>query len=108
MRNYIIIFIILIVGVVSCNTMGQLQKETVKAKVIETVAQMKVNKEDTDYRYLVITDKGTFICESSWINGKFNNSDEFYQIKKDSTYTFTVCGWGKTFFTDYRNILTVK
>lgn len=108
MKQSIILFIVLIVGMITCNSIGQLKKETVTCKVIEAVAQMKVNKKSTDYRYLVITDKGTFICESSWVNGKFNNSDEFYRIKKDSTYTFVVVGWGKSFLTDYKNIIEIK
>jgi len=61
----------------------------------------------TTIRYLVITDKETFVCENSLLNGKFNNSDIFWRLKKDSTYTFKVAGIGKTFFTEYRNILEV-
>ena len=62
----------------------------------------------TEIRYLVITDKETFVCESSLLNGKFNNSDIFWRLKKDSTYTFEVAGIGKTAMTDYRNILSFK
>ena len=61
----------------------------------------------TEIRYLVITDKETFICESSLINGKFDNSNIFFHLKKDSTYTFKVEGYKKSFIYDYRNILEV-
>lgn len=61
----------------------------------------------TEIRYLVITDKETFICESSLLNGKFDNSNLFFHLKKDSTYNFKVEGYGKSFFYDYRNILEV-
>jgi hypothetical protein len=60
---------------------------------------------NTEIRDLDFTDKETFICESSIINGKFNNSDIFFNLQKDSTYTFKVAGKGKSMFTDYRNIL---
>lgn len=108
MKNFIILLSSIVVLTVIVSISGSLRKEIVTAKVIETVSQMKIEEKQTNYRYLVITDKGTFICDSSWLNGKFNNSDEFYRIKKDSTYTFTVCGWGKTFLTDYKNILEVN
>lgn len=61
----------------------------------------------TEIRYLVITDKETFICESSLLNEKFNNSDLYLRLKKDSVYTFRVAGFGKSVIYDYRNILEV-
>lgn len=81
--------------------------DTVTAKVIDLEQQQIIKKTTTDIRYLVVTDRGTFICESSILNGKFDNSDLFYRLKEDSTYTFTVCGFGKGFLFDYRNILEV-
>ena len=62
---------------------------------------------NTKIRYLVITDKETFICESSVINGKYNNADIFYHLKKDSIYNFKVCGKGKSLLYDYRNIIDI-
>jgi len=81
-------------------------------RVVKLVEQQTLfsNTQDglkTGMRYLVITDKETFVCESSWTNLKFNNSDIFYRLKKGNTYNFTVCGYGKSIFTDYRNILSV-
>ena|SRR6478736_10410021 len=59
----------------------------------------------TEIRYLVITDKETFIVETSLLNGKYNNSDIFWRLKEGSVYNFRVCGYGKGALTDYRNIL---
>lgn len=61
----------------------------------------------TEFRYLVITDKETLICENSFFNGKFNNSDIFWRLKKGNTYTFRLAGFGKSFWFDYRNIIDV-
>ena len=66
------------------------------------------NSISTEIRYLVVTDKETFICESDVFNNKFNNSDIFFRLKQDSTYTFVVSGLGKSFLTDYRNIISIK
>jgi len=60
---------------------------------------------DTQIRYLVITDKETFVCENSMLNLKFNNSDIFWRLKVDSIYNFKVAGFGKSMITQYRNIL---
>jgi hypothetical protein len=80
-------------------------------KVIELQQQQLItgSKDNmtTSIRYLVITDKETFICETSVINGKFDNSNIFFHLKKDSTYTFKVEGYGKSMFYDYRNILEI-
>lgn len=78
-------------------------------KVLDLQQQQIISGDDgninTKIRYLIITDKETFISESSLMNGKFNNSDIFYNLKKDSTYTFEVSGFGKSIITDYKNIL---
>jgi len=87
--------------------------ETVNdCKIIDLQQQQLISGSNgnmsTEIRYLVITDKETFICESSLINGKYDNSNIFYRLKKDSIYNFKVCGIGKTFVTKYRNILEYK
>jgi len=80
-------------------------------KVIDLQQQQLISGSDkhisTEIRYLVITDKETFVCESSILNGKYNNSDIFWHLKKDSTYNFKVAGIGKSMFTEYRNILDI-
>jgi len=85
--------------------------EVSQVKVDDLQAQQQVSGSshslNTTYRYLVITNKGTFVCHSSWLNGKFNNSDLFFHLKKDSTYNFRVSGTGKSLLYDYQNILEV-
>ena len=80
----------------------------VNCKVIDLQQQRIISSKTTYIRYLVITDKETFICENSLPNGKFNNSDIFWRLKKDSVYTFYVAGIGKSLLFDYRNILEVR
>lgn len=63
----------------------------------------------TEIRYLVITDKGTFVCESNLLQGKFNNSDIFWRLKVDSTYSeIKVSGFGKSFLFNYQNLIEIK
>ena len=80
-------------------------------KVLDLQQQSIISSPDknvsTEIRYLVITDKETFICKSSLLNSKFNNSDVFWRLKKDSTYNFRVAGVGKSLIFDYRNVLEV-
>lgn len=73
----------------------------------QQIIQGQGNSINTEIRYLIITNKGTFISETSALNGKFNNSDIFFNLKKDSTYTFKVCGLGKSAVSDYQNILEI-
>lgn len=83
----------------------------VNCKVLDKQQQQLISSADgnmsTTYRYIVVTDKETFVCENSMLNFKFNNSDIFWRIQKDSTYTFEVAGLGKTMITEYRNILKI-
>lgn len=81
--------------------------EVVDVTVEKLVTKSYFDGHNTTYRYLVVTDKGTYICEDSFINGKFNNSDIFYHFKENKRYRLKVTGYGKGFFTDYKNIIDV-
>lgn len=110
---FFIIGLLIVVGIGTC--VGNQSKVTTltDVKIIDKQQQQKISGTDgnisTEYRYIVVTDKGTFICESNLIQGKFNNSDIFYHIKVDSVYKeVKVSGYGKGFFFDYQNILSVR
>ena len=101
-----------IVGSIFLTVQNQSKVDVVEScKVMDLQQQQLIkgtgNNMKTEIRYLEITDKETFVCESSLLNGKFNNSDIFWRLKKDSTYTFRVAGKGKSILYDYRNILEV-
>lgn len=106
------IIVIAIIGSIYLTVQNQSKVDIVQScKVMDLQQQQLINgtgnNMKTEIRYLVITDKETFVCESSLLNGKFNNSDIFWRLKKDSTYTFRVAGIGKSILYDYRNILEV-
>lgn len=85
------------------------KKATVKdCKVLTLTEQQLISQNGTTIRYLVITDKETFVCKRSIINGKYDNSNIYWRLKKDSVYNFKVAGGGKSLLTDYRNILDYK
>lgn len=117
MTNYIIPTILIIVvcaGVLLgvFNLYDGLCTNTAVVKVKDLQAQQlfgghKDNMK-TKIRYLVITDSETFVIEDSYLKFKFNNSDIFYHLQKDSTYSLKVQGIGKTLLTDYRNILKIN
>lgn len=109
---FVLIFIA-VIGMFFIQTFGSLKTETVTGCKVERLVQQQIldgnnGSVSTGYRYLVITNKETFISESSLLNGKFNNSDIFWRLKEGETYNFTVVGYGKTYFTDYRNIIEAK
>lgn len=103
-----VLFFIIFAGVFGFKSCGSLKHDTLTTKVIDLQQQQLVSSSGTKIRYVVVGENETFICESSPLNFKFANSDIFLRLKKDSTYTFDVCGFGKTFMTDYRNILSYK
>lgn len=106
-----VLFILITVFVGGCGLTIYDQKH--KGEVIATVTDLQLLQKisgsgssmKTEIRFIVITDKETFITENSLFNFKFNNSDIFYRLEKGKAYKFKVCGIGKGIFTDYRNIL---
>jgi len=109
MRKFFIIALGIALLIVGLNIANSTKTETITAKVINLQSQQLIkgsgNNMSTEIRYLVITEKETFVCESSLLQGKWNNSDIFWHLQKDSTYTFKVQGFGKGIVFDYRNIL---
>lgn len=110
--NYVFLALIALVfmGLISTHAVNDTTITSVKnCKVIDLQQQQLITGDKdhmrTEIRYLIITDKETFICERSLLNGKFDNSNVFWHLKKDKTYTFKVCGVGKGLFFDYRNVL---
>ena len=111
-KGIIGLVVVLLIGSLIVSVWNQLNVSTVEnCKVMDLQQQQLIKGSDgnmsTEIRYLVITDKETFVCESSLLNGKFNNSDIYWHLKKDSVYTFKVAGVGKSMITEYRNILEV-
>lgn len=111
-KGIYIIAAVLILFAIGRNLNNATTIETVEnCKVINLQALQQLSGSDgsisTNYRYLVTTDKETFICETSVLNGKYNNSDIYFRLQKDSTYSFKVEGVGKSMINDYRNILEI-
>jgi len=77
---------------------NQLKTEEITIKIDTLISQQKIkgNKESmsTDIRYLIVSEKETFVSESNWLQFKFNNSDVFYHMKMGKTYTVKVSGYG--------------
>ena len=108
-RSLFIISILLAVGALGVNLADQAIVREVDATVV-SVHQIPTMGHGKDFymRYLVLTDKETFICAPSFLNVKFNNSDIFFRLKEGQRYHFRVSGFGKGMLTDYRNILSAE
>ena len=112
MKNLIYFVGIGLVCTIALSMYSGLNTETINNCKVINLQQQNVIKNDegiisTRIRYLVITNKETFVCENAYLQGKFNNSDIFYRLQKDSTYNFKVAGVGKSMLTDYRNIIEI-
>lgn len=114
MKNFKVLIIVLIGAALALNLLNagnrtELTNVTVKKLVAQNLVSGSSDNLATEIRYLVVTNKGTFLCEGSILNGKFNNSEIFYSLKEDSTYNkFVVVGIGKTMFSDYQNLVSVE
>lgn len=112
-RSLMAIGVIGIIALFAVNLANSVVKTTYHDVKVERLINQQIlsggylDDIQTEYRYLVVTNKGTFICESSILYGKFNNSDIFWHLKEGSSYTMTVVGVGKSFLFDYANIIEV-
>ena len=86
--------------------------DEVEVRVEKLINQQLIggNKDNmrTEIRYLIITDGGTFVCESALLKFKFNNSDIFFHLVEGKRYKLRVVGIGKSFISDYKNVIGVS
>ena len=108
-KALIVIVLLVVLATNLANNMVKTTYRDVKVERLISQQMLSGGKDNiqTEYRYLVVTNKGTFVCESSVLYGKFNNSDIFWHLKEGSSYTITTVGMGKSFLFDYQNIIAV-
>lgn len=104
---FLVVFALLFIGYIYNKTNSQIVQDKVIKLVEHPVIGGSPDNPKISYRYLVVCEKETFIVESNIFKGKFNNSDVFYRLKEGETYTFKVTGIGKSFVSDYRNIIDI-
>jgi prepilin-type N-terminal cleavage/methylation domain-containing protein len=68
-------------------------------------AERVVSTGGQDSKYLIFADEGTYENTDSLLNGKFNSSDVYGQLKEGHTYKCLVYGWRSHYFSHYPNIL---
>ena len=76
--------------------------------VTATVTDKVVKNSKNDSTYLIFTNKGVFEDSDTMINGKWNSSDIYNELKVGKTYTLHVRGIRNHVLPWYPNILTVK
>lgn len=64
--------------------------------------------ESVSSKYLIYTETEVFECTDNLLVGKFNSSDIYGQLRKDSTYLVTVYGYRVPYLSWYRNIIKIK
>ncbi len=74
-------------------------------EVIECTVQDKwVKRNGESEKYLVSCDEEVYQITDNILYGKFNSSDIYAKLKKDSKYKLTVTGFRNGFLSSYKNI----
>lgn len=60
---------------------------------------------DSECRYLIFTDNGTYQVTDSWAFLRFNSSDVYGRLKEGRTYDAEVVGWRLPLLSRYKNII---
>jgi hypothetical protein len=101
----------LVVGVLGLGGVGvfSLYEAVNPTKDVTVTVTDKVVKNDSkSSTYLIFTDKGVYQDSDSMVNGKWNSSDLYNELKVGKTYTLHVRGIRNHVLSWYPNILTVK
>lgn len=78
---------------------GTHRSETFTVEKSERIAEYKSG------RYLIFTDRGVYENTDSFLNGKFNSSDLYNQLKPGNKYTCDTIGWRVGLLSWYPNVL---
>lgn len=97
------LLVFLIVILLWAVSIGYTNEQVLKVKVTD---KERVTGEGS--KYLIFTNKGVFEITDQLFFGKFNSSDIYGSIKKDSTYIIKVHGKRIPLFSMYPNIRSVK
>lgn len=95
------------VAVLSAGVYGAYEALNPTKDVTATVTDKVVKNDGNSSTYLIFTDKGVFENSDSLVNGKWDSSDVYSEIKKGKTYVFHVRGIRNHFLSWYPNILSV-
>ena len=81
------------------------QWNTYDVQIIDKERITKVTDGSDHSYYLVYTDAGTFKVEDSIVLLRFNSSDVYGKLYKDSVYNIKTVGFRSGFLSEYPNII---
>jgi len=81
---------------------------TVKDTVIGKERVTKYTNGQQDSYYVVYGQNSTYQITDSWLKGRFNSSDIYGHIQKDTTYEFHVIGKRVPILSHYQNIIDYR
>jgi hypothetical protein len=93
---------------------GLVSAHAANLRSTQEIVTIKVNKAERvgdgnkSSKYLIFTDKGVFENTDEWYYGKFDSSDLYNEIQAGKSYTCTTVGWRIEFWSSYRNIINCK
>lgn len=103
------LFLVIGLSTFGINLWNVSHKETITATVQGFEVQQVITSQNkiisTTPRYLVTTDKGTYLCQDSYLCSSFGADFKFYHLQKGVTYRFHLAGVGPGFFTDHKIII---
>ena len=76
-----------------------------KERIVETTGG---ENPSVSSKYLVYTEQGVFENTDNLMFLKFNSSDVYNSLKRDSTYNVTVAGWRIPLFSMYQNVIRIN
>jgi hypothetical protein len=83
-------------------------RETLEVKIEKSERVTTGSGDSTSSKYLVFTDKGVFKNTDSLIEGKWNSSDVYGQIREGECYRLETYGWRVQFLSWYPNIVSAQ
>lgn len=103
-----LLVVIAIIGVLALAFVPGIVKVVDQKTVTVTVTDKGIKKGDESDKYLIYTDNGVYEITDSLFKWRWNSSDLYGEIKRDTTYEFEVGGKRIPFLSMYPNIYTAR
>lgn len=105
---FVAMFIVFALIAVISSTSSNSNKEVVTIKVTDKERVTTGTGSSFSSKYLIYTDNEVFEDTDALLYSKFNSSDIYGKLHKDSTYKVVVVGMRIPVLSMYRNIIEIK
>ncbi|RLD60422.1 MAG: hypothetical protein DRJ01_09720 [Bacteroidetes bacterium] len=106
--NYTLYFVLALVILIGYPAAYYMSSEKITITIKDKERITTGSGKNINSKFIVYTENEVFENTDSWLFFKFNSTDFQNKLEKGKTYKVKVAGWRITFFSWYRNIVSLN